>query len=157
MLRNKSRSRKQEVPLKELQRQKNSYLQGPKRCSSACVIDATDAPPSVAEAAATRAILDHMEKRLRGRHPVWPWVAREAPSRPAPSTGNADSSDVSSLNGALDQFAAESPAFATPPANGAGKVHSHRFVILPRGRNRAGCCPWETARDAAGTRNMHSV
>jgi len=123
-------SRKQEVPLEELQRQRNSYLQWPKLFSSACVIDATDAPPSVAEAA-TRAILDHMEKRLSGRHLFWPWAAREAPSPPAPDTENADSPEVSALSSALDQFAAESPAFATPPANGGGKVSSHRFVILP--------------------------
>jgi len=122
-------SRKQEVPLEELRRQRNSYLQWPKRCSAACVIDAADAPLSVAERA-TRAVLDHMEKRLKGRHLFWPCVEHKAVPRPMPDAKNGDGSHEDALRMALDQFAIQSPAFATPSANG-GKVHSHHFVILP--------------------------
>lgn len=150
-------SRKQEVPLEELRRQRNSYLQWPKRCSSACVIDAADAPLSVAERA-TRAILDHMEKRLKGRHLFWPCVDHKAAARPMPDAQNGDSSNEGALRSALDQFAMQLPAYIKTPGEkvpflaraearisaseklmgqgicgppGVGNTRCHHFVILP--------------------------
>jgi thymidylate kinase len=150
-------SRKQEVPLEELQRQRNSYLQWPKRCSAACVIDAADVPLSVAERA-TRKILDHMEKRLKGRHLFWPCVEPKVAPRPMPDTQNGDGSDEGVLRSALDQFAMQSPGYIKAPGEKGpfltraetrisvsekfmdqgicgppivGNTRCHHFVILP--------------------------